>query len=252
MITRYQLADYLRNFLACDNFNDYAPNGLQVEGTGEIDIICTAVTASLAVIKEAVQRNANALLVHHGYFWKGEDPVIDGMKRNRISELLRHDINLFGYHLPLDCHPELGNNACLGKLFDVQSPASHSVRNTSDLLWSGYFAESKSIDEMLAFLAEKLQRVPLHIIGSDRPVKHIAWCSGAAQDFIEQAHALGVDTYISGEVSERTFYQAQEMGIHYFSCGHHATERYGIMALGNHLASQFNLQHHFIDSHNPV
>lgn len=252
MITRQELTAYLHNFLACANFNDYAPNGLQIEGTPKIGIICTAVTASLEAIREAVKRKADALLVHHGYFWRGEDPVIEGMKRNRIAELMRHDINLLGYHLPLDCHPELGNNACLGKLFELESISSHSVKGTPDLLWTGYFSDSKSHADMLALLTEKLQRMPLHIAGNDKPVRHVAWCSGAAQDFIEQAHALGVDAYISGEVSERTFYQAQEMGIHYFSCGHHATERFGIEALGKHLATQFNLQHYFIDSHNPV
>ena len=252
MITRQELTEYLHNYLDCARFNDYAPNGLQIEGMPKIGTICTSVTASLEVIREAVKSKADALLVHHGYFWRGEDPVIEGMKRKRIAELLRHDINLLAYHLPLDCHPELGNNACLGKLFELQAISSHSVKNTPDLLWSGYFADSKSHDDMLAFLTQKLQRTPLHIVGNDKPIKHVAWCSGAAQDFIEQALALGVDAYISGEVSERTFYQAQEMGIHYFSCGHHATERFGIEALGKHLATQFNLQHHFIDSLNPV
>lgn len=252
MITRQELSAYLHNLLACDEFNDYAPNGLQVAGSEKIGTICTAVTACESVIKEAANRNANALLVHHGFFWRGENPVIEGMKRQRIAGLIRHDINLLAYHLPLDCHLTLGNNACLGKLFDVQAISTHRVNNSPDLLWSGHFAESKSMDEMVSFLTMTLQRIPLHIVGNDRPVKNVAWCSGAAQDFITTAHELQMDAYISGEVSERTFYEARELGIHYFSCGHHATERYGIEALGNHLATQFNLQHSFIDSHNPV
>ena len=252
MITRQELVLYLNKLLACDNFNDYAPNGLQVEGSEIINSICTAVTASANVITLAAKREANALLVHHGYFWRGEDPVIEGMKRARIAQLIQNDINLLAFHLPLDCHLEFGNNACLGKLFELHSISTHRVKATPDLLWSGYFAEGKNAADVLTFLTEKLQRTPMHIAGNNKPIKHIAWCSGAAQDFIEQAFALGADAYISGEVSERTFYQAQELGIHYFACGHHATERYGIEALGNHLATQFGVKHHFIDSHNPV
>lgn len=252
MIERDKLSLYLQEFLNCNRFNDYAPNGLQVEGKDKIKRICTAVTASDEVISKAVALQADALLVHHGYFWRGEDPIITGMKRQRISKLLAHDINLFAYHLPLDCHLEFGNNACLGQLFEVQSLQMHKVGTTENLLWSGSLSKTIDAKQFSAFLTAKLGREPLHIAGNDKEISRIAWCSGGAQDYILNAHALGVDAYISGEVSERTYYQAKELGIHYYACGHHATERYGINALGCFLSNQFKLEHLFIDSDNPV
>jgi len=252
VITRIELAAYLRNLLACDSFTDYAPNGLQVEGKASIAVICTAVTASADAIREAIRLKADALLVHHGYFWRGEAAEIVGMKYARIADLVRSDMNLFAYHLPLDCHPEFGNNACLGRLFGVSSPLTHRAGNTPDLLWSGLLENALSADSLSQLLTEKLGRAPLVVSGHERPIQSIAWCSGGAQDFITEAHGLGVDAYLSGEISERTFYQAKELGITYFSCGHHATERYGIQALGQHLANRFAVTHHFIDSDNPV
>lgn len=252
MITRSELSVYLHEFLGCARYNDYAPNGLQVEGNELIKRICTAVTASQEVISEAVICQADALLVHHGYFWRGEDPVIAGMKRQRISKLLDNDINLFAYHLPLDCHIDLGNNACLGKLLLLNSVKMHKAGTTDNLLWSGQLSEPMNAKQFGDFLEQQFGRKPLHIDGNNKAISSIAWCSGAAQDFIEDAHKLGVDAYLSGEVSERTYYQAKELGIHYYACGHHATERYGIQALGQHLASHFKLEHLFIDSANPV
>ena len=252
MITRDELAIYLHEYLACDGFNDYAPNGVQVEGSSTITKICTAVTASEAIIKKAVAQNAEALLVHHGYFWRGEDAVISGMKRKRIGQLIAHNINLYAYHLPLDCHPTIGNNACLGRLLGVDSIKMHTVGKTTNLLWSGTLSKPLTAQEFSAIIGEKLKRVPLYVSGTDKPIQRVAWCSGAAQDYIEDANQLGVDAYLSGEISERTYYQAQELGIHYFACGHHATERYGIQALGHHLNERFGLQHQFIDSDNPV
>lgn len=252
MITRDELNLYVNELLACNKFDDYAPNGLQIAGSPSISTICTAVTASLEVIKKATQANADALLVHHGYFWKGEPSTIIGMRHARISELIRHNVNLYAYHLPLDCHLELGNNAQLAQLLELQAITTHQIGRNPDLLWSGCLTMSKSGDELTALLTDRLQRMPLHIPGSNKPIERIAWCSGGAQDFIDTAHSLGVDAYLSGEVSERTYYQAHELGIHYFACGHHATERYGIQALGNHLAQKFNLSHLFIDSDNPV
>jgi len=252
VITRDQLAAYLHEYLACDGFNDYAPNGLQVEGREDIHLICTAVTASEAIIKQAAALQADALIVHHGYFWRGEESVICGMKRKRIGQLIVHDINLYAYHLPLDCHPDLGNNACLAELLDVKAVKMHPAGKTANLLWSGTLNPSLGAKELSDYLSLKFNRDPLWVSGHDKPIAKIAWCSGGAQDFIVDAHHLGVDAYLSGEISERTFYQAQELGIHYYACGHHATERYGIQALGRHIANRFNLRHEYIDSLNPV
>jgi dinuclear metal center YbgI/SA1388 family protein len=252
MIARDQLATYLHELLDCANFDDYTPNGIQIDGREQILRICTAVTASLEVITQAISLQADALLVHHGYFWRGETAIIRGMKRERIAQLLSHNLTLFAYHLPLDCHKEFGNNACLARFFDLVAVKMHQAGKTANLLWSGFLPKSKTANELARLIEEKLGQKPLYIPGSDKPIQHLAWCSGAAQDFIEEAYALGVDAYLSGEISERTYYQAKELGIDYFACGHHATERYGIQALGNHLASKFKLVHVFIDSFNPV
>lgn len=252
MIARDELAGYLDNYLSCSQFNDYAPNGLQVEGRLKIQRICTAVTASSDVIAKACDLKADALLVHHGFFWKGESPVVVGMKQRRLSSLLQYQLNLFGYHLPLDCHLEVGNNACLGRLFNLGNIKTHTAGKTPNLVWSGTFQTPLTVADCSQRLANILQREPLCVGGREQLIQSVAWCSGGAQDFIEDAYHLGVDAYISGEISERTFYQAHELGLYYFSCGHHATERYGIQALGRHLAERFDLQHTFIDSHNPV
>ena len=252
MIKRTELDQYLSAFLNTAKYNDYAPNGIQVEGSPTIKRICSAVTASEEIISQAVQWQADTLLVHHGYFWKGEDSVITGMKRQRINKLLTHDINLLAYHLPLDCHLELGNNACLAKLFSCSTIKTHKIGNIEHLLWSGILPQPLEAHELADFLQTKLNRKPLHIAGNTQPISNIAWCSGGAQDYIDDAYKLGVDAYLSGEISERTYYQAKELGIHYYSCGHHATERYGIQALGEHLATTFELEHLFIDSDNPV
>lgn len=252
MIKRNPLALYLEELLGCSRFQDYAPNGLQVEGKEQIKRICTAVTASEEVITAAVAWQADVLLVHHGYFWRGEEPCIVGMKRKRIMQLLTHEINLFAYHLPLDCHLELGNNACLATLLGVKEIKTHKVGSHDHLLWSGQLIKPMPALEFKQVLHTIFGRTPLHINAHTKPIHQIAWCTGGAQDYIEQANALGVDAYISGEVSERTYYQAKELGIDYFSCGHHATERYGIQALGEHLAQRFSLEHQFIDSNNPI
>ena len=252
MISSNELQVYLNEYLRCGDFEDYAPNGLQVEGRSKILRIATAVTASLAVIDQARLQQADALLVHHGYFWRGENPVLCGMKGQRIAHLIKHDMNLFAYHLPLDCHPDIGNNACLGKLLDIDSVTMHTIGRVKQLLWSGILSQPVTASQFANRIHQQLNRAPLHIRGSDRPIQTVAWCSGGAQDYIEQANDLGVDAFISGEVSERTYYQAKELGLHYFACGHHATERYGIQALGKHLSERFGMEHQFIDSDNPV
>ena len=252
MIHRDELTAFLDDYLACASFHDYAPNGIQVEGKPNIQRICTAVTASLDAIQRAVHFKADALLVHHGYFWRGEEAVLTGMKRARIAHLIGNSLNLFAYHLPLDCHPELGNNACIGRLLDIQDITLHTACKTPNLLWAGQLSSTMTAEKLNHRLADIFKRKPLHITGNDKKITRIAWCSGGAQDYIEDAHRLGVDAYISGEISERTYYQAQELNMHYFACGHHATERYGIQALGELLENRWGLAHQFLDSDNPV
>ncbi|BCV36355.1 Nif3-like dinuclear metal center hexameric protein [Shewanella indica] len=248
---REELKQYLHEFLQLDQFRDYAPNGLQVEGKAEIRKIVTGVTACQALIDRAVEAGADALLVHHGFFWKNEPEVLTGMKRRRIKTLLLNDINLFGYHLPLDAHPMLGNNAELGRVLGVIEP--EAVETVAQgLLWQGVLDSPMTAKDLSAMLEQCLGQVPLHLDGGDRSIQKLAWCTGGAQDYIDTAAALGVDAFISGEVSERTFHSAVEQGIHYFSAGHHATERFGIKALGEHLAHEFALEHEFIDIPNPV
>lgn len=252
MIQRDELTSFLDDYLACASFNDYAPNGLQIEGRPEIRRICTAVTASYEIIQRANHLKADALFVHHGYFWRGEDAVLTGMKRQRVGSIMSHHLNLLAYHLPLDCHHELGNNACIGRLLDVQDITQHVAGKVPNLLWTGHFESSVSMTTLTHQLTHIFQRKPLHIPGASKTIKRIGWCSGGAQDYIVDAHRLGVDAYISGEISERTYYEAQELGIHYFACGHHATERFGIQALGEMISNRFGLTHQFLDTDNPV
>ncbi|AYV14021.1 Nif3-like dinuclear metal center hexameric protein [Shewanella algae] len=248
---REELRQYLGEFLQLDKFRDYAPNGLQVEGKAEIRKIVTGVTACQALIDRAVEAGADALLVHHGFFWKNEPEVLTGMKQRRIKSLLLNDINLFGYHLPLDAHPMLGNNAELGRVLGVIEP--EAVETVAQgLLWQGVLDSPMTAKDLSALLEQRLGQAPLHLDGGERNIQKLAWCTGGAQDYIGAAAALGVDAFISGEASERTFHSAVEQGIHYFGAGHHATERFGIKALGEHLAREFELEHEFIDIPNPV
>ena len=255
MISRNDLVSHLAELLNVQDFEDYCPNGLQVEGRTEISKIIGGVTASQALVDAAVEQGADALLVHHGYFWKGEDPRIVGMKKARLKALLDADINLLAYHLPLDAHPELGNNAQLAKLLGLKTTGSFGRGGGPDI---GLFGEVEKPCTAEAFgqhLEEKLGRTPIHI-PIDRngggEIHTVAWCTGAAQGFLEQAAALGVDAFLSGEISEQTVHEARELGIHYFSAGHHATERGGVMALGAYLAKQFQVDFEFVDIENPV
>ncbi len=229
-------------------FSDYAPNGLQVEGRPEVKTLITGVTACQALLDEAVKRNADAILVHHGYFWKSESPLIKGMKRQRLRTLLVNDINLYGWHLPLDAHPQLGNNAQLAQLFDIEVKGE-----IQPLVPWGELAEPLSGEALAAKIAERLGRTPLHC-GDNAPalIKRVAWCSGGGQGFIDSAAAFEVDAFISGEVSEQTIHSAREQGLHFFAAGHHATERAGIKALGEWLAQSYGLDVTFIDIDNPA
>jgi len=252
VISRIDLVDDLNAYLCCDQYSDYAPNGLQVEGRSQVQRICTAVSASAEVIQAAVDFEADALLVHHGFFWKNESPCLVGIKRSRIAMLLNHQVNLLAYHLPLDCHPEVGNNARLASLLAVKNVSQFAVGQTPGLLWLGDLSVSTSAVDWQRHLTDLFDRTPQMILGGDHTIQRIAWCSGAAQDFIEQAAALGADAYLSGEVSERTYYQAKELGIHYVAAGHHATERYGVQKLGEFLAQKYQLTHCYIETDNPV
>jgi dinuclear metal center YbgI/SA1388 family protein len=244
---RSELVSYLANFLEVDHYKDYAPNGLQVEGKAQIKRVVTGVTACQALLDKAVELQADAILVHHGYFWKSEPQEIVDFKQKRIKTLLLNDINLLGYHLPLDGHLELGNNAMLGKLWELED-----ITPVPGLVRLGRLTQPVPISAFVAKVSTSLNRQALHLPGGPERVQTIAWCSGGAQGYINQAIAWGADVYISGEVSEQTTHLARESGIHYVAAGHHATERLGIKALGEHLAEKFDLECHFVDVYNPV
>ena len=247
-----QLESLLNVKLSPELIKDYCPNGLQVEGRSEVKKIITGVTASKALIDKAVELGADAILVHHGYFWKGEPQAIRGMKGARIKALIQNDINLYGYHLPLDIHPELGNNARLAELLKITVEGGLEPTPQSVAL-CGSLETPISGAELATRIEKVLKRKPLHIAPeTDKPIKTIGWCTGGGQDYIELAAQKGLDAFISGEVSERTTYSAREQDIHYFSAGHHATERYGIKALGEWLAQEHGFDVEFIDIDNPV
>ena len=245
----HELEDYTGRLLEVDRFRDYCPNGLQVEGTRNIRKIATGVTASRSFLEKARDAGADAVLVHHGYFWKNEDARITGIKRGRIELLLKSGMSLFAYHLPLDAHPELGNNAKLGQMLGFSFESRFGDQGIAML---GELDHPLSPDTLGKRISEKLSRVPLIVGKKPEVVKKIAWCSGAAQGYLLDAAKLGVDAYLSGEISEQTVHEAEESGIAYICAGHHATERYGIMALGEHLAARFGFEHEFIDTDNPV
>ena len=244
---RDELVAYLHEFLEIDQYKDYAPNGLQIEGTEDILTLVTGVTACQALIDEAIRLRADAILVHHGYFWKNEPLPIIGFKKKRIKSLLVNDINLLGYHLPLDGHIELGNNAQLGQLWQLED-----ITPVSGLLRLGQLPEVMNLDAFKQQVSKSLDRDVLHLSGGPEKVKTIAWCSGGAQQYIMEAAEWGADVYISGEVSEQTTHLARELGVHYFAAGHHATERLGVQRLGEYLAKRFNLVHSHVDIKNPV
>jgi len=246
---RAALENYLADFLQVPDFQDYCPNGLQVEGRAEVGCLVTGVTASSALIEAAVAEGADALLVHHGYFWRGEDGRITGMRRRRIAALLAHDLNLFAYHLPLDVHPEVGNNAQLALRLGLAPAGRFGDQGVG---MHGSLQDTLTLACLGGLIERETARRPLLIGDATRPLRRIAWCTGGAQGLFEQAIALGVDAYISGEISEQTVHAARESGVAYIAAGHHATERYGVQALGEHLARRFGLRHCFIDIDNPA
>lgn len=245
-----ELESILNQRLQSALFQDYAPNGIQIAGKSNIKRIVTGVTASQKLIDAAVRLNADAVLVHHGYFWKNEPQALIGMKYQRIKTLIQHNIALLAYHLPLDADPILGNNAQLGQLLDIK-PDEHT--DLTDLLFTG---EVDSIDpiEFGKWIENKLQHSVIFSgeLDQPKPIKKVAWCSGGAQDYIEQALEKHCDAFITGEVSERTIHIARENNLYFYAAGHHATERYGILALGNWLQANFNLEVIFVDIDNPA
>ena len=252
MITRTECLSYIENLLEPARFHDYCPNGLQVAGNEQVKHIVSGVTASQALIDAALDRGADTILVHHGYFWRGEDQRIIGIKQRRLKQLLLNDINLIAYHLPLDAHPTLGNNAQIAEKLSIEIDGRISGTGDPAIGMCGCFSLPKTVPEFADELRQKLGREPMVIQGHNRPMTTIGWCTGAAQGYIEQAAGLGLDAYLSGEISEQTAHLARELGINYFAAGHHATERYGVAALGEHLAMHFGVTHQFIDIDNPV
>ena len=247
-----ELCDFCDDYLKTSEFKDYCPNGLQVESNPEVAHIVAGVTASLALIEAAIDVGADTLLVHHGYFWKGESQPIAGFKGRRIARLIRNNINLLAYHLPLDAHPVVGNNAQLAKVMGWNVAGSFGSVGIHDLVFHGSLPMPLSLDELTSSIASRLGGNPLSISAGGKPITSIAWCTGAAQSYIEAAADRGIDVFVSGEVSEHTFHFAQEAGIHYIAAGHHATERYGVQALAVLLAERFQIHQQFIDIPNPV
>jgi dinuclear metal center YbgI/SA1388 family protein len=252
MVTLCELVDYLNSELDIGRFRDYCPNGLQVEGRQEINTLVTGVTASMALLDAAVAAGADAILVHHGYFWKGEDCCITGMKRRRLQRLLESETSLLAYHLPLDAHPVLGNNAQLARVLGFTVRGSFGQDEGMELGQYADLEQDLSGSALADHIAQRLGRAPLHIEGASETIHSVGWCTGAAQSYIDAAVEQGLDAFISGEISEQTVHIARECGIHYFAAGHHATERFGVQALGTHLAGQFDISHRFVDIVNPV
>jgi len=249
-VGRDVLEKHLASTLDINRFRDYCPNGLQVEGREQIHYVVSGVTASLALIEAALEKGADTLLVHHGYFWKGEDPRVVGHRQKRLKMLLENNINLFAYHLPLDAHPVLGNNAQLGERLGLKAEGRFGEQ---DLGWLGVTTgEIHTVRDLAGVVERVLGRVPLVIGNPEQQVGKIGWCTGAAQNALADAITAGAHVYLSGEISEQTVHLARESQVAYIACGHHATERYGVQALGQHMENQFGIRHEFVDVPNPV
>ena len=246
---REDLTCYLDTLLESARYKDYCPNGLQVEGRDEVRRVLAGVTASQALVDAAIAHGVDTLLVHHGWFWRGEDRRVTGFRKARLQALLKHDINLIGYHLPLDAHPEFGNNAQWAKRLGWRLDGHFGDQ---DLGCFGSSSGSETLADLAAQLKSELRREPLVIGDPGRPVKRIAWCSGGAQSYFDAAIGLDVDVYVSGEISEQHVHLARETGVAYIAAGHHATERFGVQALAAHLAERFGIECEFLDIDNPV
>lgn len=245
------LVEEADRFLNAARVSDYCPNGLQVEGRPQVRRIVSGVTASQALLDAAVEAEADVVLVHHGYFWKGEDACITGIKRRRLQTLLSNDISLLAYHLPLDLHAEVGNNVQLARQLDITIEGPLDADNPKIVGLLGSLAEPMSARDFARRVQEVLGREPLLVEGAGM-VRRVGWCTGGGQGYIDNAIAAGVDLYLTGEASEQTFHSARENGIGFIAAGHHATERYGVQALGDYLARRFAVEHLFIDCPNPI
>lgn len=250
MIQAVELEAWCNARLAPENFSDYCPNGLQIEGRRPVRRLATGVTASRALIDAAVAWDADAILVHHGYFWRGESESLRGMKGERVRVLMQNDISLLAYHLPLDAHPDYGNNASLGRLLAIRD--AEATDAGAGLLWHGRLDTPMDPESFASHIGEALERTPLHIASDRARIETVGWCTGGAQKFIDDAADLGLDAYISGEISESTYHAAVERNIHYYAAGHHATERYGVQALAEAIASELGVEHRYFEIANPV
>jgi dinuclear metal center YbgI/SA1388 family protein len=249
MALRTEIATYLDTLLEAGRFRDYGPNGLQVEGKPDVHKLVSGVTASLALIEAAIEAKADAILVHHGLFWKGHDGRVTGWLKARLERLLVEQVNLFAYHLPLDAHAALGNNAQFGARLKLVADARFGDQ---ELGFIGSPAQALTQAGIAALLQFLLGRVPVVVEGDGRPIRRVAWCTGAAQGFFEAAIAAGADAYITGEISEPQAHYARETGVAFFACGHHASERFGASAVAADVAQRFGIEHEFIDIDNPA
>jgi dinuclear metal center YbgI/SA1388 family protein len=249
MVTRNELESHLAALLQVERFEDYGPNGLQVEGRPEIRQVVSGVTASLALIEAAAQAGADAIVVHHGLFWRGQSGRVVGWMKRRLQALLANEISLYAYHLPLDAHPELGNNAQFGARIGLRCDARFGDQ---ELGFCGNAASLATVQDLAGALHAALGRAPLAIAGDGRGLRRIAWCTGGAQGYFEAAIDAGADAFITGEISEPQAHIARETGVAFLACGHHATERFGAPALGEHIAQRFQVEHRFVEIHNPA
>jgi dinuclear metal center YbgI/SA1388 family protein len=245
----YELRDYIGTLLETTEFHDYCPNGLQVAGREQVARIASGVTASQRLLEAATAWNADAILVHHGYFWRGEDATITGIKKRRVAHLLQHGVSLLAYHLPLDAHAELGNNTQLARLLGL---AERGRFGEQSIACHGELLQPKTLGQFSLAISAALQREPQVIGDPGRVIKRVAWCSGAAQSYFQQAIDLGAEAFLTGEISEQYVHIAEETGVAFIAAGHHATERYGVQALGEHLANRFGLEHRYFDMDVPV
>lgn len=252
MASLNEIIQWCDHTLKSPEFKDYAPNGLQIEGKAEVKKILCAVTASQTAIDAAIAYGADLLLVHHGYFWKGEAYPITGMRGKRIKALIQHDISLVGYHLPLDSHPTLGNNAAIADLLALENIEALDPSEKHPIGNIGYLKQAMSPEAFKTYVSERLDFDAIHLPADKTSIYKVGFCTGGAQDYISKAASQDCDAYISGEVSERTFYEARELDVHYYACGHHATEKYGVQRLAKAISEQFNIEYSYFELNNPI